>query len=160
MFRGGIGVFARKLVAHNRLGTRIGILGDAKVDHHSLCRVIVPQEDVVRRQIAVDDAAVMRLFQAFTHTFAEDQQILRRHRPFFELLVQARPVDVIHQQVDEAFGSSVVLGITHDCVVPHLADLFLTGHQDEVVVVAEELGFENFNRHQPARNLTAGTVDI
>ena len=98
--------------------------------------------------------------QSFPDPLADGQQVFCRHWPVLHLAIQTGTIDVIHQEVDQAIGGAVVLGIAHDGVMPDLPDFLLAGHQHEVILVAGKLRLQHLDRDEPARNLAPGPVHV
>ena len=160
LLRRRVCVLAGELVADDRRGARIGILRDAVVDNDGLGRIAAAQDDVVGRKVTVDDVALVCRHQSLRHATRKYQKILRRHPAFAQHLIEPDTFDVIHHQVDMAVLAAVVLGIADHRVVADVPDLLLPVHQDEIVVVLRELGVQNLQRHNPARDLAPGAIDL
>ena len=155
-----IGVFPGKFVADNRLRTRIGILGDTKVDDDRLFRHPAFQDDVVGRQVAVDDPPPMRYFQTIRHATAHLDQISCRHPAVLHQQVERRPVDVIHQQIDMPVRRAMIFGIAHDRIMADFADFLFPAHQRQIALVARKFGLQRLDRHEAFRHLVARLVDF
>ena len=160
LFGRGIAVFAGEFVADNGLRAGVGILGDAEVDDDGLGGHATAQDDVVGRQVAVDDPAVMGNLEPVGHPAANRDQIGGGHAALLHPGIKGGPLDVIHHQIDQAAGGAVVLGIAHDGVVPDLADFFFAAHQGQISLIAGKLGFQRLDRHETARDFVAGLVNL
>ena len=160
LFGGGIGILAREFVAHDGLGARVGVLGDAEVDDHRIGGAAVAQDDIVGRQVAVHDVLGMGRHQALGHPPRDDHQIRRRHAAFLHLLLERRPLDIIHHQIDMAVIGALVVVIAHHRVMADLAHVLLARHQRQEILVAGIFRAQRLQRHHPAGNLGPGAIDL
>ena len=108
----------------------------------------------------MDDVARMRGLQTLGHAAADGQQRIHGHRTLLHLAVEARPLDIIHDQVDMAVLCPVAFGIAHYRVVTDVPHLLLAREQQEIVVIARQLLLQHLERHQPARDLGPRAVDV
>ena len=128
--RGLLGGHVRRRAHHRaRLGIPAadfrGELGDAEVHqlHHVATAGLLDQEDVVRLEVAVDDAAIVRRLQRAAALQQDGAGALKRHGPpRFQESLQRHAVQELHHEVVPAFVGDVEVEDLDDVVVADEVD--------------------------------------
>ena len=82
-------------------------LGDPEI--RDLHPALFVEQDVLRLDVAVDDALLVRILERLADRRHDDQRLLRRQLPGLQQLPQAHPIHELHQQVIEAVGLAEVI---------------------------------------------------
>ena len=94
-------------MSDSTLPIRAQQLGDAEV--RDLHPALLVEQDVLRLDVAVDDALLVRVLERLADGRHDHQRLLRRQLPRLQQLPQAHAVHKLHQQVIEAVGLAEVI---------------------------------------------------
>ncbi len=95
----------------------LGPLRDAEVEqlHEHLAAPGVAEEDVGRLDVAVDDAALVRLGQGARQLRDDRDDLARSHRPAgAQVVLEVAPLEQLHDDVGRALGRDAVVEGLHD----------------------------------------------
>src|SRR5664279_88758 len=81
--------------------------GDAKVRY--LHAALFVEQDVLRLDVAVDNALLVRILERLADRRYYDQRLLWRQLAGLEQLAQAHPIHKLHQQVIESVGLAEII---------------------------------------------------
>ena len=108
----------------------------------------------------MDDVPRMGRHQPVCDPCADPHQVIGLHLLGPHELVEARPVDEVHHQIDVVVGGAKDAGILNDGGMPDLPDLFLAFQEFEVIVVLGELGREHLDGEDTSADLVFRLVDF
>ncbi len=135
---------------------------DSEIDDLGAPNVAARQNDIVRRNVAVDDAETVRRFERAADALAQDLDIGERQRSRGEPLGQRRTVDEFHREIGALqIGVDGKNEIAHDRFVLEIVkDRGLAPEQLENVGTARKLRSNHLDRDRIAGLDIEALVDL
>ena len=116
-------------------------------------------EDVLRLDVAVDDALVVRVLQRVAHLAHDAERLLRLDLARAHHLPQVRAVDVLHHEVVQAACDARVVDVDDRRVVEARQRAPLAREALREGRVARRIGWQHLDRHRALQPLLHGLVD-
>ena len=146
-------------LGHSRSGTEAGTHDARDAEVGDLHPASFVQQQVLRLDVAMHDAVVMRELQRLADRRHDGQRLLRREAARLRCLSQIDAVDVLHQQEVELAGPSEVM---------HRDDIRMIEFRESLSFPRESFGeagvrrmprSQDLERHEPTERFLARLVD-
>ena len=122
--------------------------GESEVQH--FCGAIRRYFHIGGLQVAVDDAALVGIFQCFGNLFGDGQRILARQRALFDAVGKRGPIDQLHHQRRHVVGFFQAVDRGNIRMIERRENLCFALETRHALAVAGKLIREDFNGHVTA----------
>ena len=162
LLRRDVVVLAREAGADDRAFAKDAGAGDAEIDDLGAGGIAARQDDVVGRDVAMDDAEPVRGMQAGSDALAQDVGFLDAEWPLLDALGEWLAVDEFHRQIGRLAHRIDRKDVVADdgLVIEVVQRRRLAPEQGEHGVVAGHVGADHLDRHGVAGLDRAALVDL
>ena len=164
LFRRDVVVFARKTIAEHRLAV-LGFcarLGNPEIDDLGMADHAVLHDDIVRAEVAVNDAKIMRPLQARRYPREQLPHVCLAEGSFDDNVRKGAPLDKFHHEAgpsqDRVLGKNVIANNGFVVQIPKDRRLALKQRKDRFIL--RQIGQDDLDRHRLVGVDIFATVDF